>query len=229
MAESRDEVPSTWSIRPSAGSCRWTAFHLPQAAGAHGPRRPLRAEGRHRLRRDDRGLRRAAPRPHRKPGSTAPIQATLSRDSTPAAYAHSVECWSHEGELVGGLYGVALGGAFFGESMMSRERDASKVALAHLVARLRAGGFTAARRAVRHRAPGPVRNRRDFAVGLQAPPGRRARGRGRLLRLAVAGRRRGGPAGDQPDVVDPSARMGAGPASRSTSSRDRPCGWPRGC
>ena len=55
--------------------------------------------------------------------------------------AHSVECW-REGRLVGGLYGVSLGGAFFGESMFSRERDASKVALVHLVARLMAGGFT---------------------------------------------------------------------------------------
>jgi len=55
-------------------------------------------------------------------------------------YAHSVECWAG-GELVGGLYGVALGGAFFGESMFSRRRDASKVALVHLVARLKAGGF----------------------------------------------------------------------------------------
>ena len=55
-------------------------------------------------------------------------------------HAHSVECW-HGGKLVGGLYGVKIGGAFFGESMFSRERDASKVALAHLVARLKAGGF----------------------------------------------------------------------------------------
>ncbi len=54
--------------------------------------------------------------------------------------AHSVECWLN-GELVGGLYGVVLGGAFFGESMFARVRDASKVALVHLVARLRAGGF----------------------------------------------------------------------------------------
>jgi leucyl/phenylalanyl-tRNA--protein transferase len=54
--------------------------------------------------------------------------------------AHTVETW-HDGELVGGLYGVALGAAFFGESMFSRERDASKVALVHLVARLKAGGF----------------------------------------------------------------------------------------
>lgn len=56
-------------------------------------------------------------------------------------HAHSVECW-RDGRLMGGLYGVALKGAFFGESMFSRERDASKVALCHLVARLRRGGFT---------------------------------------------------------------------------------------
>ncbi|GAB5453872.1 MAG: leucyl/phenylalanyl-tRNA--protein transferase [Henriciella sp.] len=56
-------------------------------------------------------------------------------------YAHSVECWTEEGALVGGLYGVALGGAFFGESMFSRATDASKVALVHLVARLKIGGF----------------------------------------------------------------------------------------
>jgi leucyl/phenylalanyl-tRNA--protein transferase len=55
-------------------------------------------------------------------------------------HAHSVECWQ-DGTLVGGLYGVALGGAFFGESMFSTARDASKVALVHLVARLRLGGF----------------------------------------------------------------------------------------
>ena len=55
-------------------------------------------------------------------------------------HAHSVECWRN-GRLAGGLYGVNLGGAFFGESMFMRERDASKVALAHLVARLKFGGF----------------------------------------------------------------------------------------
>ena len=55
-------------------------------------------------------------------------------------FAHSIECWEGE-ELVGGLYGLALGRAFFGESMVSRRTDASKVALAWLVARLKAGGF----------------------------------------------------------------------------------------
>jgi len=55
-------------------------------------------------------------------------------------HCHSVEVWDRD-DLVGGLYGVSLGGAFFGESMFHRARDASKVALVHLVARLLAGGF----------------------------------------------------------------------------------------
>ena len=58
-----------------------------------------------------------------------------------SGHAHSIEVW-HDGELVGGLYGVKLGRAFFGESMFSRMRDASKVALAWLVARLKAGDYT---------------------------------------------------------------------------------------
>jgi leucyl/phenylalanyl-tRNA--protein transferase len=64
----------------------------------------------------------------------------LYRELFDMGFAHTVEC-RRDGALVGGLYGVALRGAFFGESMFHRERDASKVALAHLVARLRAGGF----------------------------------------------------------------------------------------
>ncbi len=55
-------------------------------------------------------------------------------------YAHSVECWQ-DGELAGGLYGVAIGGAFFGESMFSRKTDASKIALVKLVDRLNEKGF----------------------------------------------------------------------------------------
>ncbi len=56
-------------------------------------------------------------------------------------HAHSVEAW-RGGELVGGLYGVSLGGAFFGESMFSKVAESSKVALVHLAIRLRRGGFT---------------------------------------------------------------------------------------
>jgi leucyl/phenylalanyl-tRNA--protein transferase len=65
---------------------------------------------------------------------------TLYRKLHERRHCHSVEVFAN-GDLVGGLYGVALGRAFFGESMFHRVRDASKVALVHLVARLRAGGF----------------------------------------------------------------------------------------
>lgn len=79
---------------------------------------------------------------------TAPRERTWINDDIIAGYgalhraghAHSLECWK-DGRLAGGLYGVHLGGAFFGESMFSRARDASKVALCHLVARLKFGGI----------------------------------------------------------------------------------------
>jgi leucyl/phenylalanyl-tRNA--protein transferase len=66
---------------------------------------------------------------------------SLYRELFGMQYCHTVGVWRDD-ELVGGLYGLALGGAFFGESMFSYERDASKIALVHLVARLIAGGFT---------------------------------------------------------------------------------------
>ena len=69
----------------------------------------------------------------------APIQA-LYGELYARGLAHSVECWV-DGDLVGGLYGVTLGAAFFGESMFSLARDSSKVALIHLVARLIAGRY----------------------------------------------------------------------------------------
>jgi leucyl/phenylalanyl-tRNA--protein transferase len=65
----------------------------------------------------------------------------LYRDLFDAGYCHTVEAWAGS-RLLGGLYGVALNGAFFGESMFSNARDASKVALVYLCARLIAGGFS---------------------------------------------------------------------------------------
>jgi leucyl/phenylalanyl-tRNA--protein transferase len=66
--------------------------------------------------------------------------AGLFRELFDLGFAHTVEAW-RDNELVGGLYGLALGGAFFGESMFHRATDASKICLVHLVARLRCGGF----------------------------------------------------------------------------------------
>jgi leucyl/phenylalanyl-tRNA--protein transferase len=65
----------------------------------------------------------------------------LYRELFALGYCHTVEVWQ-EDELIGGLYGVHLGRAFFGESMFSTARDASKIALVYLVARLKYGGFT---------------------------------------------------------------------------------------
>lgn len=86
----------------------------------------------------------AAPTPHPQRRSTwinGPIRQAYT-ELHELGFAHSVECWNADGVMVGGLYGVHLGAAFFGESMFSRETDASKVALVHLVGRLIAGGFT---------------------------------------------------------------------------------------
>jgi leucyl/phenylalanyl-tRNA--protein transferase len=82
----------------------------------------------------------AQPRPDREETWINPTLRDLYVALFARGQAHSVECWQ-EGELRGGLYGVSLGGAFFGESMFSDARDASKVALVHLVARLVAGGY----------------------------------------------------------------------------------------
>ena len=82
----------------------------------------------------------ATPAPDRRDTWINPSIERLYTDLHHMGFAHSVECWQ-DGELVGGLYGVSLGAAFFGESMFSRARDASKVALVHLVHRLRQGGF----------------------------------------------------------------------------------------
>ncbi len=82
----------------------------------------------------------AAPSPDRQETWINPVIERLYAGLFERGFAHSVECWQ-QGRLVGGLYGVSLGAAFFGESMFSRVTDASKVALVHLVLRLRLGGY----------------------------------------------------------------------------------------
>jgi leucyl/phenylalanyl-tRNA--protein transferase len=83
----------------------------------------------------------AASRPGRRTTWINPKIRSLYRELFETGYCHTVETWA-DGRLVGGLYGVALNGAFFGESMFSFERDASKVALVYLCARLVRGGFS---------------------------------------------------------------------------------------
>jgi leucyl/phenylalanyl-tRNA---protein transferase len=83
----------------------------------------------------------AEPVPGRTDTWINPLIADAYRALHARGHAHSIEAWTDDGALAGGLYGVRLGGAFFGESMFTRVRDASKCALAALVARLRVGGF----------------------------------------------------------------------------------------
>ncbi len=82
----------------------------------------------------------AEPCPDRQETWINPVIERLYSGLFERGFAHSVECW-RDGALVGGLYGVTLGAAFFGESMFSRVTDASKVALVHLVLRLNKAGF----------------------------------------------------------------------------------------
>ncbi|WP_426165408.1 leucyl/phenylalanyl-tRNA--protein transferase [Sandarakinorhabdus sp. DWP1-3-1] len=84
----------------------------------------------------------AEPVPGRTETWINPMIADAYRELRRMGQAHSIEAWSEDGTLAGGLYGVRLGGAFFGESMFTRVRDGSKAALAALVARLKVGGFT---------------------------------------------------------------------------------------
>ena len=138
MAEGKAEQDVFWVDPETRGVIPLDRFHVPRRLA-----RTVRA-GRFRIAVDrdfSRVVRSCARRTGRRPESwiNGPIfeaYCALHRQG----HAHSVEAWCEE-RLVGGLYGVALGAAFFGESMFSAERDASKVALVHLVARLRAGAF----------------------------------------------------------------------------------------
>jgi leucyl/phenylalanyl-tRNA--protein transferase len=138
MAESRND-PTVYFIDPDErGVLPLHAMHVPRSLRRAVRRRPFEI-------RLDTAFEAvldgcAEPRPERPDTWINPEIRRLYSELHLAGHAHSVECW-HDGRLVGGLYGVALGGAFFGESMFSRATDASKVALVHLAARMKAGGF----------------------------------------------------------------------------------------
>ena len=138
MAESADD-PALYLDR-AARARRHPARCLPRsvAAGAHRARRRFRSRSTATSSRDRR-LRRAAARPRAHLDQRA-ASANSIGELFDIGHCHTVEVYDGDA-LVGGLYGVSLGRAFFGESMFHRARDASKIALVHLVARLRAGGF----------------------------------------------------------------------------------------
>jgi leucyl/phenylalanyl-tRNA--protein transferase len=138
MGERRDDPKLYWLDPRMRAVLPLDCFHLP-----HRLARTVRA-GRFEVSADtafaDTVRACAEPRPgHPESWINEPI-VRLYGELHRRGHAHSVEC-RRDGQLVGGLYGVTVGAAFFGESMFSRERDASKVALVHLVARLILGGF----------------------------------------------------------------------------------------
>ncbi len=138
MAESRDDPRLFWVDPDMRGVIPLDAFHLPRRLA----RRVRSGVFEPRIDSDFSGVIQACAEP--RPGHPE----TWINDQIVALYAalfarghvHTVERW-RDGSLVGGLYGVSLRGAFFGESMFSREPDASKVALVHLVDHLRDRGF----------------------------------------------------------------------------------------
>jgi leucyl/phenylalanyl-tRNA--protein transferase len=138
MAERRDDPALYWVSPERRGIIPLDGFHVP-----HRLARTVRA-GRFSLTSDTAfgAVMRAcaAPAPGREESWINDEIVRLYSALHAGGHAHSVECWQ-DGELAGGLYGVSLGAAFFGESMFSRRTDASKVALVHLVTLLRQGGF----------------------------------------------------------------------------------------
>jgi len=138
MAEGRHHRDVYWVDPKERGVLPLDRFHLPRRLGRTLRRRPFAV-------RCDSAFAEvvgacAEPAPDRPDTWINAEIRRLNARLFEMGFAHSVECWRGDA-LVGGLYGIAIGGAFFGESMFSRERDASKVALVYLAARLRLGGF----------------------------------------------------------------------------------------
>ena len=138
MAESRVDPELHWIDPDMRGILPLDSLHLPRKLRAKIRRGVFDVRCNTAFQEVIRGC--AEPAENRPDTWINPVIEQLYNELFDMGFAHSVECWQG-GELVGGLYGVSLGGAFFGESMFSRADDASKVALAHLVLRLRKGGF----------------------------------------------------------------------------------------
>ena len=140
MAEARDDPELFWLAPKARCLLPLDAFHVPRRLA-----RTVRQDRFHITVDEDFGaVIRACAEAGGRYASTwiSHVIVELYEGLYDLGHAHSIECRNADGALVGGLYGVSLGAAFFGESMFSGTRDASKVALVHLVARLKAGGFT---------------------------------------------------------------------------------------
>lgn len=180
MAESSDDPEVFWVDPKRRGILPLNGFHISRSLR----RRLLRSDYRITLNRDFDGVVAAC-----ADRDETWINATilgLYRQLHAAGFAHSIEVWQGE-DLVGGVYGVTLGAAFFGESMFSRATDASKIALAYLVDHLRRAGFQLfdtqfitphlaslgaieiSRAAYRERLRAALKNRADFNAPLELP------------------------------------------------------------
>lgn len=139
MAESADSPDIFWVEPRRRGVLPLNAFHAPRSL--------LRTLGRERFHfTHDRAFAQvlvecAAPAPDREQTWINGMIAEAYQSLHQLGRAHSIEAWTADGILAGGLYGVRLGSAFFGESMFTRITDGSKAALAALIVRLRVGGF----------------------------------------------------------------------------------------
>ncbi len=129
---------SWWSPNPRA-IFELERFHVPHSLAKFLRRAPFEVTCNRAFRRVMEGC--AVPGPGRRGGWITLEFIDAYTRLHKAGHAHSLECWQ-AGELVGGIYGVSVGGLFAGESMFHRVSNASKVALCHLVARLRERGFT---------------------------------------------------------------------------------------
>lgn len=138
MAESADDPALYWIEPQQRGILPLDKVHIPRRLARTIRTTPLQV----RIDTDFEGVIEgcAAARPGRRSTWINGRIRILYRDLFQQGHCHTIEVWNGN-ELVGGLYGVAVGAAFFGESMFSTERDASKIALVHLAARLMHGGF----------------------------------------------------------------------------------------
>ena len=199
--------PRAPTIRPCSGcepESRGIAparrFPLPPPPRPDGPAGRLRGADRHRFRSGHRRLRGACARPAQDLDQRAASASSMANSSSAATATRSRP--GRTGELVGGLYGVSIGAAFFGESMFSRRTDASKVALVHLVARLRAGGYRLLDAQFITEHLDAVRRGRGRARGLYRHAGGGDRRGWGFPRAACAGER-GGSAGVDWGVILP--------------------------
>ena len=139
MADDRESEEITWCYPDKRGVLPLEGFHIPKKLKRQFCQYPFEIT----IDTDFEGVIRACAEPTAQRPDTwiNPVIEDVYNELSTLGYAHSVECWQG-GVLVGGLYGVALGGAFFGESMFSREPNASKIALVALIIILREGGYS---------------------------------------------------------------------------------------